>query len=63
MLGKVLGLATAGVFIGAAVMEILGSMTRRRAGKEPFLPPATNEDLEGDKGHDQTAPQAEGSTR
>jgi hypothetical protein len=60
MLGKVLGLATAGVFIGAAVVEICGCVVRGPAGKEPSLPQATNEDFEGDKGHDQTAPQAEG---
>jgi hypothetical protein len=30
MLGKLLGLVTAGVFVGAAVVEVLGYLTRRR---------------------------------
>lgn len=60
MLGKVLGLVTAGVFVGAAAVEILGCLARSRAGKEPLPPQATDEDLEGAEEHGQTAPQAEG---
>ncbi len=50
MLGKVLGLVTAGVFVGAAAMELLGFFTRDRAdGKtdgEPVPPSTTDDDAE-----------------
>lgn len=60
MLGKVLGLVTAGAFVGAAVVEILGCFARSRAGKKPLPTQATDEDLAGAQEHDQTAPPAEG---
>ncbi len=65
MLGKVLGLVVAGVFIGAAVVEFSGLLSRRRSGKEVFPPQATDKDTEDAdtedaKEHSQTAFQAEG---
>ncbi len=47
MLGKLLGLVTAGIFVGAAAVEVLGYFTRHRAGKEPLPPQATDEGIEG----------------
>jgi hypothetical protein len=60
MLGKVLGMVTAGVFVGAAAIEISGHLARDRAGKKPLPPEATHQDVEAAKEHGQTAPQAEG---
>lgn len=55
MLGKVLGVVSAGVFVGAAVVEISGYMARRRVGeKDDRKPPpeAVDHDVEENKEHD-----------
>ncbi len=55
MLGKVLGIVTAGVFVGAAVVEISGYMARRRADeKDDRKPPpeAVDHDEKKNKEHD-----------
>ena len=63
MVGKVLGIVTAGVFVGAAAVEISGYLRRRLTGKgraqEP-QPAAVDPGVERTKGHDETAPRAEG---
>lgn len=63
MLGKVLGIVTAGVFVGAAAVEISGYLSRRRTGKgrgqEP-KPAAVDPSVERTKGHDENAPRTEG---
>jgi hypothetical protein len=60
MLGKVLGLVTAAVFVGAAVVEISGYLARDRARKNPLPPEARDQEIDASQEHDQTAPQAEG---
>jgi len=60
MLGKVLGLVTAGVFVGAAAVELSGLLARRRPDKETLPPQATDKDAENAKEHGQTASKAEG---
>ena len=60
MLGKVLGVTAAGVFVGAAVFEVLRSLDGDRAGKDPLPLPATDRDAEAAKEHEQTAPCPEG---
>lgn len=60
MLGKVLGMVTAGVFIGAAAVEISGYLARDRAGKRPLPPQATDQDAGAAKTHGQAAPRVEG---
>ncbi len=57
MLGKVLGLVTAGVFVGAVAAEVSGILGRDRVGKEPCSPDAMDQDVEAPEEHDQTAPQ------
>ena len=39
MLGKLLGLVTAGVFVGAAIVEIAGFMKRKQRASDESLPP------------------------
>ena len=59
MLGKLLGLVTAGAFVGAAAVEVLGYLTRHRAGKEPLPPQATDDGIEDSETQSNPAPQAE----
>jgi len=61
MLFKLLGIITAGVFVGAAVLEISGYLARYRTGKrhEKTPPAAVDPGVEAAKGHNKTAPQNE----
>ena len=62
MLFKVLGIITAGVFVGAAVIEISGYLARHRTGKghgQKTPPAAVDPGVEAAKGHNKTAPQNE----
>jgi len=49
MLGKLLGLVTAGIFVGAAVIEVLGYLTGHHDAREPLPPHSTDEGIEGNK--------------
>ena len=60
MLGKLLGMLTAAVFIGAAAVEISGYLTRDRTAKKPLPPEATDQDIEAAKEQDHPAPRADG---
>ncbi|MFC1596778.1 hypothetical protein ACFL5Q_02420 [Planctomycetota bacterium] len=60
MLGKVLGLVTAGVFTGAAALELSGLLSRRRPDKETPERQATDKDAEDAKVDDETASEAQG---
>jgi len=44
MLGKVLGLVTAGVFVGAAVIELMGFWTRKDPDNAPGLTGANDDE-------------------
>ena len=59
MLGKVLGIITAGVFFGAAAVEISGYLARDHSDKEQEgqpAPEAVDPDVSETKEHDKTSP-------
>jgi len=60
MLGKILGLVVAGVFIGAAVVEIVNLTRGERNGKKPLPGETPDEDSQPGQKCDLTSVQTQG---